>query len=110
MPNITVLTKITDYGTRQVLIKDRNKILGWAEPYSSYSANTHEIGKWFFCIGKPSQKDPVQFVCNSEDEAVKALTNTLEQMGCMGSKHIEDVLEDESLANEAFDDRGDYYG
>ena len=56
------------------------------------------------------QKDPVQFVCNDEDEAVRALTNTLEQMGYMGSKHQEDVLEDESLANEAFDDRGDYYG
>lgn len=110
MKHTKLIERVTDYGAIQEVLKHGNKILGWIEQYSSNSANTQEIGKWFFAIGKPSQKYPIQYVCNTLDEAEHKLCEAVNNTYFRPTKHQEDVLEDESLANEAFDDRGDYYG
>ena len=110
MKHTKFIERVTDYGARQEILKQGNKILGWIEQYASNNANVHEIGKWFFALGKPSQKYPIQYVCDRLDEAEYKLLEAVNYSYSNTTKHQEDVLEDESLANEAFDDRGDYYG
>jgi len=110
MKHTKFIERVTDYGAKQEVLKRGNKILGWIEQYASNNANVHEIGKWFFALGKPSQKYPIQYVCDNVEEAEHKLFEAVNDTYFHEIKHQEDVLEDESLANEAFDDRGDYYG
>ena len=108
--NIKLVATVTDYGAKREILKKGNKILGWIEQYAFNNANSHEIGKWFFAMGKPSQKDPIQYVCDTADEARNKLFEATNDLGYIGHKHQEDILEDESLSNVPFDNRGDYYG
>lgn len=110
MKHTKFIERVTDYGAKQEILKCSNKILGWIEQYASNNANVHEIGKWFFALGKPSQKYPIQYVCDYLYEAEYKLFEAVNIPYPHITKHQEDILEDESLANEAFDDRGDYYG
>lgn len=75
--DITFVNKIEDYGVKREFIKRGNKILGWIEQYTENNANDDEKGKWFFVIGKPSQKYPTQYPCNTEEEAREKLLEAI---------------------------------
>ena len=108
MKHTKLIERVTDYGARQEVLKHGNKILGWIEQYATNNADDNEKDKWFFALGKPSQKYPIQYVCNNVEEAEHKLFEAVNDTYFHKIKHQEDILEDESLANVPFDDRGDY--
>ena len=105
MKTLKSIIQHTDYGVDRRVVKYGNKILGYMEPYPQYTACDEEKGKWFYALGKPSD-NPTTYRCNTEDEARNTLYTIIESQ--VNPKCMEDVLEDESLSNTPFDNRGDY--
>ena len=67
MTKLKFVERITDYGTKQVILKSGNKILAWVEDRSD---------KYYYAFGKPSDSSYISFVVDSiEDGKQKILEN-----------------------------------
>ena len=67
MTKLRFVERITDYGTKQVILKSDNKILAWVEERSN---------KYYYAFGKPSDSNYISFVVDSiEDGKQKILEN-----------------------------------
>ena len=67
MTKLKFVERITDYGTKQVILKSGNKILAWVEERSD---------KCYYAFGKPSNSNYISFVVDSiEDGKQKILEN-----------------------------------
>ena len=67
MTNLRFVERMTDYGTKQAILKSDNKILAWVEERSD---------KCYYAFGKPSDSSYISFVVDSiEDGKQKILEN-----------------------------------
>ena len=74
MKKLHFVEKITDYGSKQVLLKLGNKILGYIEAYPKFTACEDEKNKYFYGIGKPNNKNfAVSYTLNTLDECIDSL-------------------------------------
>ena len=67
MTKLKFVERMTDYGTKQAILKSGNKILAWVEECSD---------KYYYAFGKPSDSSYISFVVDSiEDGKQKILEN-----------------------------------
>ena len=67
MTKLRFVERMTDYGTKQAILKSGNKILAWVEERSD---------KCYYAFGKPSDSSYISFVVDSiEDGKQKILEN-----------------------------------
>ena len=65
--------KVMDYGVTVSILKARNKILGWVEPYPESTAVDEEKGKYFYSVGNPNKQRLTQYTVDTLDEGKEAL-------------------------------------
>ena len=69
MTKLRFVERITDYGTKQAILKSGNKILAWVEERSD---------KYYYAFSKPSDLSYISFVVDSiEDGKQKILENLI---------------------------------
>ena len=65
--------KVMDYGVTISILKARNRILGWVEPYPEFTAVDEEKGKYFYSLGNPNKHRLTQYTVDTLDEGKEAL-------------------------------------
>ena len=68
MTKLQFVERMTDYGTKQVILKSGNKILAWVEERSD---------KYYYAFGKPSNSNYVSFVVDSIEEGKQKILENL---------------------------------
>ena len=68
MTKLRFVERITDYGTKQAILKSDNKILAWVE---------ESPDKCYYAFGKPSDDNYVSFVVDSIEEGKQKILENL---------------------------------
>ena len=68
MTKLKFVERITDYGTKQAILKSGNKILAWVEERSD---------NCYYAFGKPSDSSYISFVVDSIEEGKQKILENL---------------------------------
>lgn len=77
MLNLKFVERTTNYGAKQVLLKNGNKILAWIESYPKYTAVDEEVNKYFYAFGKPSDNNYLSFRVDTIAEGKQKILENL---------------------------------
>lgn len=77
MLNLKFAERTTNYGAKQVLLKNGNKILAWIESYPKYTAVDEEDNKYFYAFGKPSDNNYLSFRVDTIAEGKQKILENL---------------------------------